>query len=96
MTRSRLFRHENRERDQDTRRVYAAFELAHTCVDFGAALCFVLGSVCFFYDSLMTPATWLFLIGSILFAVKPTLRLIRELKLISMGDAKDVASRLET
>ncbi|WP_136636450.1 YrhK family protein [Pseudooceanicola onchidii] len=96
MTNSRLFRHENRERSHDTRRVYALFELAHTCVDFGAALCFIIGSVMFFYDDLMTAATWLFLIGSVLFAVKPTLRLIREIKLISMGDAEDVASRLET
>jgi hypothetical protein len=32
----------------------------------------------------------------VLFAVKPTLRLIREIKLISMGDADDVAGRLET
>ena len=96
MTQSRLFQHQNRERDHNTRRIYALFELAYTCVDFGAALCFILGSVFFFSDALMTPATWLFLIGSVLFAVKPTLRLIRELKLISMGDAEDVASRLET
>lgn len=96
MTKSRLFHHENRERSHETRRVYALFELVYTCVDFSAALCFIVGSICFFYESLMTPATWLFLIGSILFAVKPTLRLVREIKLISMGDAEDVASRLET
>lgn len=96
MTQSRLFQHENRERDHNTRRVYALFELVYTCVDFGAALCFIVGSICFFSEDLMTPATWLFLIGSVLFAVKPTLRLIREIKLISMGDADDVASRLET
>ncbi|WP_375175818.1 YrhK family protein [Pseudooceanicola sp.] len=95
MTRSRLFRHENRERSHHTRRVYAAFELAYTFVDFSAALCFVAGSICFFYESLMTPGTWLFLIGSVLFAVKPTLRLIREIKLVSMGDTDDVASRLD-
>ena len=96
MTETRLFRHENRERSHETRRVYAAFELAHTCVDFGAAFFFIVGSVFFFYESLMTAGTWMFLIGSILFAVKPTLRLAREIKLISMGDAEDVASRYET
>ncbi|MGI3169397.1 YrhK family protein [Pseudooceanicola sp. C21-150M6] len=96
MKQTRLFRHENRERSHETRRVYAAFELAHTAVDFGAALCFIIGSVFFFYESLMRPGTWLFLLGSILFAVKPTLRLIREIKLISMGDAEDVARRLES
>jgi hypothetical protein len=96
MSQSKLFRHENRERSHETRKVYAAFELVYTCVDFGAAFCFIVGSVFFFYDSLMTAGTWLFLIGSVLFAVKPTLRLIREIKLISMGDADDVAGRLET
>ncbi|WP_407494458.1 YrhK family protein [Pseudooceanicola sp. MF1-13] len=95
MTQSRLFQHENREKSQETRRVYALFELVYTLVDFGAALCFIVGSILFFYESLMTPATWLFVIGSVLFAVKPTLRLVREIKLISMGDTKDVASRLE-
>ena len=91
-----LFRHENREQNHETRRVYALFELVYTVVDFGAALCFIIGSVFFFYDSLVIPGTWLFLVGSILFAVKPTLRLVREIKLISMGDPEDVAKRLES
>ena len=33
-----LFHHANRERNDDTRRVYALFEIAHTTVDFMAAL----------------------------------------------------------
>ncbi|EAQ03694.1 hypothetical protein OB2597_10641 [Pseudooceanicola batsensis HTCC2597] len=96
MSQTRLFRHENRDRNHETRRVYALFELTYTLVDFCAAFCFIIGSVCFFYDSLMNAGTWLFLLGSVLFAVKPTLRLIREIKLISMGDPDDVARRLET
>jgi hypothetical protein len=96
MTRSRLFRHENRDRNDDTKRVYALFEPTYTRVDFGAALCFVVGSVMFFYESLMTPATWLFVIGSVLFTIKPALRQIRELKPNSTSDAKIVAPRLET
>lgn len=73
--------------------MYALFEIAYTLVDFGAALCFIVGSVFFFYDTLVFPGTWLFLIGSILFAAKPTLRLVRELKLLRMGDYADIAER---
>ena len=89
-----LFHADNRNRNAHTKRIYALFEIAYTLVDFGAAICFIIGSAFFFYESLMIPGTWLFLIGSILFAVKPSLRLVREIKLISMGDQKDVAERL--
>jgi hypothetical protein len=51
------------------------YRVVRTSVDFGAALCFVAGSVCFFFASLTTPADWLFLVGSILFAIKPTIDL---------------------
>ncbi len=91
----RLFRHENRERNHDTRRVYALFELVYTFVDFAAAVCFTIGSVLFFWESTQRPATWLFLVGSILFAAKPTLRLMRELKLARMGKLKTLAERAE-
>ncbi|WP_172299113.1 YrhK family protein [Pseudoruegeria sp. HB172150] len=91
----RLFRHENRDRNEDTRRIYAAFELVHTFVDFSAAVCFTIGSVLFFWDSTQTPATWLFLIGSILFAAKPSLRLAREIKLARMGELDKLAKRAE-
>ncbi len=53
---------------------------AHLGADFGCGLCFVVGSVFFFYDSLMRAGTWLFLVGSLLFAAKPTLRLLHELQ----------------
>lgn len=92
---TRLFRHENRERNPDTRRVYALFELAHTLVDFGAALCFTIGSALFFRDSTQVPATWLFLVGSVLFAAKPTLRLWREVRLLRMGELETLAERVE-
>ncbi|KAA2312944.1 hypothetical protein DL237_16110 [Pseudooceanicola sediminis] len=90
-----LFRHENRQRTEHSKRLYARFEIAYTLVDFGAAFCFVLGSIFFFSERLMTPGTWLFLIGSLLFAAKPTLRLVREIKLYRMGDQDDLASRLK-
>lgn len=91
----RLFRHENRQRNAASRRVYAAFELAHTIVDFLAAICFLAGSVLFFWKAHETQAVWLFVIGSACFCLKPTLRLMREVKLASMGDAEDLARRFD-
>jgi hypothetical protein len=81
------------EQTPEQRRFYAYTEIAYTVVDFGAAACFVVGSLLFFYASLSIPATWLFLIGSLLFAAKPSIRLWRELKLLRMGDYKDIAQR---
>ncbi|WP_375486740.1 YrhK family protein [uncultured Jatrophihabitans sp.] len=57
------------------------YQVVRTLVDFGAAACFVVGSVCFFYASLTTEADWLFLVGSILFALKPTIDVVRALHL---------------
>lgn len=90
-----LFHHANRQRNADTRRVYALFEIVYTIVDFLAALSFLAGSVLFFWKALETAAIWLFVIGSILFAAKPTLRLVRELKLAAMGDTEDLADRFQ-
>jgi hypothetical protein len=90
-----LFFPENRTKSDRHRRLWAAYEIAYTIVDFGAAFSFVIGSVLFFYASLQTAGTWLFLIGSILFAAKPSIRLFRELRLLALGDAEDVAKRLD-
>jgi len=57
------------------------YELYRTVVEFLAAVFFVIGSIFFFYESLLFAGTWLFLIGSILFAVRPTIRLLLELHL---------------
>ncbi|MBY6046061.1 YrhK family protein [Vannielia litorea] len=91
----KLFRHENRERSHATRRVYALYELAYTAVDFGAAICFLVGSVLFFWPAAETPAVWLFTIGSGLFLAKPAIRLAREVKLLRMGRYEELAERVE-
>ncbi|CTQ31578.1 YrhK family protein [Jannaschia rubra] len=75
------------------RRVQATFELIYTLVDFGAAATFLIGSILFLYDSWQGVATWFFIVGSGMFALKPTLRLTKELKLAAMGDEKDLAER---
>lgn len=51
----------------------------HLTADFLAGLAFVVGSVFFFYDSLQYAGTWLFVIGSVLFAAKPAIRLVHEI-----------------
>lgn len=65
-------------------RAVQRYELARTLVEFLAALAFIIGSVLFFYSSLQMAGTWMFLIGSILFAVRPTIRLMLELRLTSL------------
>ena len=60
------------------------YELYRTLVEFLAAVTFVIGSVFFFYASLTYAGTWFFVIGSVLFAVRPTIRLILELHLASL------------
>ena len=62
-------------------------------VDFSAALCFIIGSIMFFSEAWMSPATWFFTVGSFLFAMKPTLRLWREIKLYRMGKTDTLADR---
>jgi hypothetical protein len=89
----KLFRHENRESTEASRKLYARFEMVYTIVDFSAALCFIAGSILFFYEITQVSATWLFLVGSVFFAVKPTLKVILEIKLYRMGDLSDLADR---
>lgn len=66
----------------DLQRVY---EILHLLVDFMAAAMFVVGSALFFFPSTTYAATWLFLIGSIFFGLKPTLKLVREIHLLRLS-----------
>jgi hypothetical protein len=66
--------------------VYWRYQVVRTGVDFGAALCFVVGSIFFFSDSTTLLATWFFLVGSILFAVKPTIDMVRSVHLGRLPD----------
>lgn len=61
--------------------IYNRYQTAYTLVEFAAAVAFVIGSVFFFSESLSVAADWLFLGGSILFAVRPTVAVARELHL---------------
>ena len=74
-----LFNADNHTRSPAHRHVYVISEVAYTVVDFLAAACFVVGSALFFFASTTFAATWLFLIGSIFFGLKPTIKLVREI-----------------
>ncbi len=91
-----LFRHENRDQSEATKRVYARYEVLHTIVDFLAAFAFLIGSILFFSDDTQYVATWLFVIGSVFFAMKPTLRLMREIRLYRMGKLEQLAQRAQS
>jgi hypothetical protein len=78
----------------DRSRRYAIYELAYTFVDFSAAILFIIGSIMFFSDDWTYTGTWLFVIGSIFFAMKPTIRIVRELHMIAKGRADAVADNL--
>ncbi|MGC9368475.1 MAG: YrhK family protein [Paracoccaceae bacterium] len=90
-----LFITDNRHRNEDTKRVYAVYEIAHTVADFIAAISFLVGSILFFSTETQIEATWLFVIGSAFFCLKPTLRLAREIHLWRMGYLDTLARRAE-
>ncbi len=79
-----------RNRSDRNRKLYAYYEIAYTGVDVAAALLFIVGSVLFFWESLSIPAPWCFLVGSIFFALKPTLRILREVHMLAEGDYEDL------
>jgi len=90
----RFFDPANRSRTPRHARIWAAWEIVYTVVDFAAAFLFIVGSVFFFYASLTYWGTWMFLVGSVCFALKPTIRLVRELQYLAIGDVEEVAARL--
>lgn len=81
-----LFHPGNRWRSPRTQKVYALYELWRTVADFIAAISFLIGSVLFFSESTQYAGTWLFVIGSVFFLLKPTMRLAREIHYLSIGD----------
>lgn len=65
--------------------IFWRYQVVRTAVDFAAAACFLVGSVFFFFTATTRLADWLFLVGSVLFAVKPTIDLVRSVHLRRLG-----------
>ena len=87
-----LFDHDNRTRTPVHSQTTTRYEIARTAVEFAAAMAFIVGSVFFFYDSLKYAGTWLFVIGSVLFAVRPAVRLAMEIRLVALPGGDDEAA----
>ena len=75
-------------------RTHATYQWIHLLVDFAAAAMFVVGSILFLQPGLERAGSWLFLVGSIFFAMKPTVRLLRVLHLRRL--AREAEITLET
>jgi hypothetical protein len=75
-------------------RTHAIYQWIHLLVDFMAAALFVAGSILFLRPGLERAGSWLFLIGSVFFAMKPTLRLLRVLHLRRLAGKAEIT--LET
>jgi len=73
---------------------HALYQWAHLLVDFAAALLFVTGSIFFLYPGFQEIGSWMFLVGSIFFAMKPTIRLMRFLHIRRL--ARRAEQSLET
>ena len=52
------------------------YVILHMIADFMAAFLFLIGSILFLYPQWIILGTWFFIIGSLLFGIKPTLKLI--------------------
>ena len=88
-----LFDRRNRDRTHQARETYARYEIAHTAVDFIASISFFAGSILFLWPAYENAAIWLFILGSVFFMAKPTLRLIREVHLYRMNKIDTLAQR---
>lgn len=68
-------------------KVYGQYQKVYDGVDALAAIAFVIGSALFFSEKTQTAATWLFLIGSVFFAVRPLVHLARDFHMARLPDA---------
>ncbi|WP_245922593.1 YrhK family protein [Nocardia nova] len=61
------------------------YETASIVNDVLIAVWFVVGSILFFFESTQTAATWMFLVGSVQFLIRPVIRLTRRIHLRRLG-----------
>lgn len=85
-----FFNPENHTLSARHRKIYAIHVIAYTAIDFTAAALFIVGSALFFDPATTYAATWLFLIGSIFFGLRPATVLLRELAYLRAGDYQDI------
>lgn len=65
--------------------IHARYEMAYTVVDFLAAISLIVGAALYFIEHTVQHAMWAVLIGSVFMALRPTLRLFREIAYMRAG-----------
>lgn len=70
--------------------VYEALSIAN---DFLAGVLFLVGSILFFWKATEIPAIWCFTLGSVLFIMRPTIRLVRRIHLGPVGGGRGESAR---
>lgn len=90
----KIFNPGTKHRSPRHAQLFAYYELLFTLVDFMAAFLFVVGSILFFRESTTYVATWMFLVGSLFFALKPSIRLVREWRMLQLGETEALAERV--
>ncbi|MED3879877.1 YrhK family protein [Priestia megaterium] len=53
----------------------------NTINDFLIGICFLIGSILFFYDSLKNIGVWLFILESVQLLIRPTVQLVHDFHL---------------
>jgi len=87
-----LFDSSRHSNSRQAKRFQARVELVYTSLDFIAALAFLIGSVLFLWPACQEAGTWLFIFGSLCFAIRPGLHFVRDLKLAAMGQIDQAAA----
>ncbi|TDQ37140.1 YrhK family protein [Aureibacillus halotolerans] len=62
------------------------YKVLYTINDFLIGLIFLIGSFFFFKDTLIDAGTWLFVVGSALLLIRPTIRLVHDIHLKKVTD----------
>lgn len=88
-----LFHPDNCQKSDRHKQLAAAYELLCTFIEFSAAALFFVGSIMFFSSAWENMAIWLFVIGSAFFALSPTMKLVREIHYLKLGDIDALAER---
>lgn len=70
------------------KKIHKIYTILGIINDFAAGLAFVVGSYFDFYPKFSTDGSWLFLIGSILFCMRPSIVILREIHLACIGRQK--------
>ncbi|WP_018149276.1 YrhK family protein [Henriciella marina] len=76
--------------------VYGNYQKLYDGIDALAAFAFIIGSALFFSEKTQTIGTWLFLIGSVFFAVRPCIHVARDFHMARLSPAGDAGGNSQS